>query len=194
MEPAKARRILGEADLIHSAAEVTAALDRIAHAVTARLQDSNPLVVTVMGGAIVFAGQLIPRLPFPLECDYVHASRYGNHTSGSELKWVKDTHAQVAGRTVLLLDDILDEGITLAAIKVRLLEHGAAEVVTAVLADKNIGRDKPITADFVGLTLPNRYVFGCGMDVEGAWRNLPAIYALKDVRQDILGKSPRGTP
>lgn len=179
MEPAEARRILGEADLIHSASEVTAALDRIAHAVTARLQDRNPLVVTVMGGAIVFAGQLIPRLPFPLECDYVHASRYGNHTSGSELKWVKDTHAQVAGRTVLLLDDILDEGITLAAIKERLIEHGAAEVVTAVLADKNIGRDKPITADFVGLSLPNRYVFGCGMDVEGAWRNLPAIYALR---------------
>ena len=74
---------------------------------------------------------------------------------------------------------ILGEGITLAAIKARLLEHGAAEVITAVLADKDIGRDKPISADFVGLTLPNRYVFGCGMDVEGAWRNLPAIYALK---------------
>ena len=180
MEPAEAKRILGEADLIHTAAEVTAALDRIAHAVTARLQERNPLVVTVMGGAIVFAGQLLTRLPFPLECDYVHASRYGNQTSGSELKWVKDTHAPLAGRTVLLLDDILDEGITLAAIKARLLEHGAAEVITAVLADKDIGRDKPISADVVGLTLPNRYVFGCGMDVEGMWRNLPAIYALSE--------------
>jgi hypoxanthine phosphoribosyltransferase len=132
-----------------------------------------------MGGAVVFAGQLIPHLAFPLECDYVHASRYGNKTSGSEINWVKDTHASLAGRTVLLLDDILDEGITLAAIRERLLANGAADVVTAVLADKVLGRAKPITADFVGVSLPNRYVFGCGMDVEGAWRNLPCIYAVK---------------
>ena len=182
MLPEEARRILAEADLIHSAAEVNAAMDRIASAITARLADANPLVLTVMGGAIVFAGQLIPRLPFPLECDYVHASRYGNATNGGQLQWVRDAHAQVAGRTVLLVDDILDEGITLAAIKARLLEHGAAEVVTAVLADKQLSHAKPVTADFVGLSLPNRYVFGCGMDVEGAWRNLPAIYALREVR------------
>ncbi len=180
MRPEEARRILAEADLIHSAAEVTAALDRIAAAITVRLENDNPLVLTVMGGAIVFAGQLIPRLPFPLECDYVHASRYGNATRGGALQWVRDVHAQVSGRSVLLLDDILDEGITLAGIKARLLELGAAEVVTAVLADKAIGRSKPITADFIGLSLPNRYVFGCGMDVEGMWRNLPAIYALRE--------------
>jgi hypoxanthine phosphoribosyltransferase len=182
MLPENAKRILAEADLIHSAAAVTAALDRLASAITARLQDAHPLVLTVMGGAVVFAGQLLTRLAFPLECDYVHATRYGNGTSGGELMWVKETHTPVTGRTVLVLDDILDEGITLAAIRRRLLEQGAAACLTAVLADKNIGRAKPIAADFVGLTLPNRYVFGCGMDVEGAWRNLPAIYALKEAR------------
>lgn len=179
MTPQEARRILDEADLICSAEQIQAAIQRLAVEIGARLADSHPLVVTVMGGAVVFAGQIIPHLAFPLECDYVHASRYGNKTSGSELQWVKDTHARLSGRTVLLLDDILDEGITLAAIKERLLANGAAEVLTSVLADKNIGRAKPITADFVGVTLPNRYVFGCGMDVEGAWRNLPGIYAVK---------------
>lgn len=179
MEPSDARRILADAELIHSAEAVTAAIEYLAAAITGRLENAHPLVLTVMGGAVVFAGQLIPRLPFPLECDYVHASRYGSQTQGGELKWVRDAHAQVAGRTVLLLDDILDEGITLAAIKSRLLECGATEVLTAVLADKQIGREKPLTADFIGLSLPNRYVFGCGMDVEGLWRNLPAIYALK---------------
>ena len=84
------------------------------------------------------------------------------------------------GRCVLVLDDILDEGVTLAAIKERLLQLGATECYTAVMVDKDLGRSKPISADFVGLTLPNRYLFGFGMDVEGAWRNLPAIYALKD--------------
>jgi hypoxanthine phosphoribosyltransferase len=86
----------------------------------------------------------------------------------------------VAGRHVLVLDDILDEGETLAAIRDKLLEMGAARVWSAVLTDKNNGLDKPIQADFVGLDVPNRYVFGCGMDAYGLWRNLPAIYALKE--------------
>lgn len=179
MQIADAQRLLAEAELIHAADEVSAAIDQVAAAITAQLAERFPLVLTVMGGAVVFAGQLLTRLSFPLECDYVHVSRYGNATRGSELKWVRETHLPIAGRTVLVLDDILDEGITLAAIKARLQEQGAAAVYTAVLADKQIGRSKPLTADFVGLTLPDRYVFGCGMDVEGLWRNLPAIHALK---------------
>ncbi|HSW83278.1 MAG TPA: phosphoribosyltransferase family protein, partial [Usitatibacter sp.] len=80
----------------------------------------------------------------------------------------------------LVVDDILDEGITLAAIRKRLLEMGAREVFAAVFADKDIGHDKPVYADFVGVTVPNRYVFGFGMDAYGLWRNLPSIYALKE--------------
>ena len=179
MGPDGARKILAEADLICTAEEIESAIDRLAGEITARLQDAHPLVLTVMGGAVVFAGRLLPKLPFPLECDYLHATRYGNTTSGSYLAWLVEPRTPVAGRTVLVLDDILDEGITLAAIKRRLLEQGARACLTAVLAEKDIGHPKPIAADFKGVDLPNRYVFGCGMDVRGAWRNLPAIFALK---------------
>lgn len=179
MAPEEARRILAEADLVRSAAEIGQALDRLAAEIGARLADANPLVLTVMGGAVVFAGQLLPRLAFPLECDYLHATRYGDVTTGGELAWVVEPRTPVQGRTVLVLDDILDEGITLAAIKRRLLAQGARECLVAVLSEKELGRQKPIAADFVGVKLPDRYVFGCGMDVKGAWRNLPAIYAVK---------------
>lgn len=193
MTPAEARRVLAQADLMTSADEIEAALDRMAVQIGARLRDANPLVLTVMGGAVIFAGQLLPRLDFPLECDYLHATRYGDGTSGGRLNWVVEPRVPVAGRVVLVLDDILDEGITLAAVKQRLLEQGAAECYLAVLSEKDLAKIKPIAADFVGVRLPNRYVFGCGMDVRGAWRNLPAIYALKDVPLgDVLKELPAG--
>lgn len=179
MEADEARQILAEAELVCSSEEIGFAITRLASEITACLQDTRPLVLTVMGGAVVFAGQLLPQLPFPLECDYVHATRYRNTTSGSELVWLAEPRTPVVGRTVLVLDDILDEGITLAAIKARLLQQGAAACFVAVLAEKELGTTKPIAADFTGVKVPNRYVFGCGMDVKGAWRNLPAILALK---------------
>lgn len=179
MAPDAARQILAEADLIVAAPAIEAALDRLADAIGKRLHASNPLVLTVMGGAVIFAGRLLPRLAFPLECDYLHATRYGDATQGGALAWVVEPRTPLAGRTVLVLDDILDEGITLAAIKARLLALGARECLIAVLSEKDLGHEKPVAADFVGVRLPNRYVFGCGMDVKGAWRNLPAIYAVK---------------
>jgi hypoxanthine phosphoribosyltransferase len=179
MTPTEAQRVLAEAEMIYPAAEVVGAIDRLATDITTRLADANPLVLTVMGGGIVFAGQLLPKLGFPLEADYLHVTRYGRSTAGGELTWVVEPRASVAGRVVLVLDDILDEGITLAAIKARLMAQGCGECLVAVLTEKELGREKPIRPDFVGLRLPNRYVFGCGMDVNGAWRNLPAIYALK---------------
>jgi hypoxanthine phosphoribosyltransferase len=179
MMPDEAKRILADADLIYSAADVVAAIDRLADEIGARIENEHPLVLTVMGGGIVFAGQLLPKLPFPLEHDYLHVTRYGAATSGGDLTWVVEPRAAVAGRVVLVLDDILDEGVTLAAIKARLMAQGARECLLAVLTEKELGREKPVQPDFVGLRLPNRYVFGCGMDVKGAWRNLPAIYAVK---------------
>ncbi|HQR04695.1 MAG TPA: hypoxanthine-guanine phosphoribosyltransferase [Rhodocyclaceae bacterium] len=180
MDAREAREILAAAELIVDAPAVQQAVDRVAAAVSARLAERNPLVLAIMGGATIFAGHLLPRLGFPLEYDYLHATRYGNATTGGELAWIVAPRTPVAGRVVLLVDDILDEGITLAAIRSRLLGDGAAECLTAVFADKSTGRAKPIRADFVGITLPDRYVFGFGMDVRGAWRNLPAIYALQE--------------
>ena len=179
MSPAEAQTILAAAEQICSAEAVAQALERLAREVTAQLAGRHPLVLAVMGGAVVFAGNLLPKLAFPLEFDFLHVTRYNDTTRGGQLAWRVSPDAKIPGRCVLVVDDVLDEGITLAAIKVHMLELGASDCFTAVMVDKDLGRGKPISADFVGLTLPNRYLFGYGMDVEGAWRNLPAIYALK---------------
>jgi hypoxanthine phosphoribosyltransferase len=163
-----------------TATEVQAALDRMAGEITVRLADRNPLVVTVMNGGLVFAGQLLPKLPFALEISYVHVRRYGRETKGGELVWIAGPHESVTGRTVLLLDDILDEGQTLLAIRSRFFELGATEVLLAAFAVK-IRKDLPkVMADFSGIRVPDRFVFGFGMDVGGAWRNLPSIRALAE--------------
>jgi len=138
------------------------------------------VVLSVMGGAAVFTGRLLPLLEFPLEFGAIEVTRYNNDTQGREISWRLAPRDNVRDRTVLVVDDILDEGITLAAIRQKLVDMGARRVLAAVLADKEIGRPKPAHADFVGVTVPNRYVFGFGMDAYGLWRNLPAIYALKD--------------
>ena len=176
----EARITLQQAELIVSAEEVQAAVVRVAHEINAALADVHPLVLSVMGGAVVFTGQLLPLLTFPLDFDYVHVSRYGNGQQGGELHWRVEPRENVRGKIVLVVDDILDEGETLAAVKQRVLELGAVGFYCAVFADKANGKNKPIRADFVGVELPDRFLFGFGMDIHGAWRNLPAIYAMKD--------------
>ncbi len=175
----EALEILEQADLIVPADAVQAAVGRVAHEISAKLAESCPLVLSVMGGAVVFTGQLLPLLAFPLDFDYVHVSRYGSNLQGGALRWKVEPPEDLQGRIVLVLDDILDEGGTMAAIKKRVMELGAACFYSAVFADKLNGLDKPVRADFVGMEVPNRFVFGFGMDVHGAWRNLPAIYAVK---------------
>lgn len=179
-QQARAWQILEQAELIHSAAAVDAAIERVAAEITAVLKDRYPLVLTVMGGAVVFTGRLLPLLNFPLDFDYIHASRYGATTRGGPVDWKVGPKGNVAGRVVLVLDDILDIGDTMLAIRERIVGLGAAAFYSAVLTDKKKDTTKPIYADFVGLSLPDRYVFGCGMDAHGIWRNLPAIYALRE--------------
>ena len=172
-------QLLSHSDLIHTQEVVDAAITRLAVEITQELQGRSPLVLTVMNGGLYFAGQLLPQLSFALETDYLQASRYNGETIGQDVKWGKAPTEKLKGRIVLLLDDILDEGHTLVAIRDRCLALGALEVKIAVLTEKLLEHTKPIQADYVGLTLPNRYVFGCGMDVYGWWRNLPEIRALK---------------
>jgi len=176
----EALRLLAEADPLYGEAEVRAAVERMAVEISARLGNEFPVVLSVMGGAAIFTGQLLPLLHFPLEFGAIEVTRYNNDIQGREITWRLPPRDNVRGRIVLVVDDILDEGITLAAIHQTLLSMGAVKVYSAVFADKDIGRDKPVKADFVGVTVPNRYVFGFGMDAYGLWRNLPAIYALKD--------------
>ena len=181
---AEAQALLARAERLLAPDEVGQAVRRVAGEITAALGGQQPLLLTVMRGGVVFAGQLLPLLPFPLDFDYVDATRYGAATRGGELDWRVDVPATVRDRTVLVIDDILDEGRTLAAIRRRLLEAGAQRVLIAVFADKQLSRVKPVAADFAGVQVPDRYVFGFGMDVKGAWRNLPAVYALHRDGQD----------
>lgn len=176
---ADAQALLARAERLLTAEEVAQAVRRVAGEITAVLGGQQPLLLAVMRGGVVFAGQLLPLLPFPLDFDYVDATRYGDATRGGELDWRVDVPATVRDRTVLVIDDILDEGRTLAAIRRRLLEAGAQRVLIAVFADKQLSRVKPVAADFAGVQVPDRYVFGFGMDVHGWWRNLPAVYALR---------------
>lgn len=180
MKPPEAQQLLDNAECVASADTVQAVINRLAGDISHRLAGEFPLVLAVMGGAVVFAGQLLTRLNFPLEFDYLHVTRYRGTTQGGAMEWRVLPGQNVVGRNVLVLDDILDEGETLAAIRDKLLHMGATRVWSAVLTNKDNGLAKPIQADFVGMDVPNRYVFGCGMDAYGLWRNLPAIYALKD--------------
>lgn len=174
------KQILDAAELIHSAQVVSQTVQRLAVDITQVLSHQQPLVLCVMGGAVVFTGQLLPLLEFPLDFDYLHLTRYNKALSGGEIHWQVEPKENMKDRVVLVLDDILDEGITLAAIRKKVLECGAKAFYSAVLANKETGQSKPFSADFVGLSVPNRYVFGFGMDIQGTWRNLPAIYAIKN--------------
>lgn len=176
-----ANRVLAEADLLASEAVVTAAIERLATEMTARLAGSRPVMLCVMNGALIFAGQLLTRLVFPLEVEYIHVTRYGSATAGEPLDWIVRPARDLEGRTVVLLDDILDEGVTLASIAEYCTEAGAAEVLLAVLVDKRHKRKvRPdYKADFTGIETADRFLFGYGLDYKGFWRNAPGIYAVK---------------
>ena len=176
----RAWRFLENSDPIASAEAVQAAVHRVAGEITAQLSKSYPVVLVVMGGAVIFAGQVLPLLRFPMDFDYIHASRYGPETRGASVAWRVKPPASVRGRAVLVLDDILDGGQTMDAIREQLLGLGAASFHCAVLVEKKLKVKKPIHADFVGLEIEDRFVFGYGMDAKGYWRNLPEIRAMKD--------------
>jgi len=183
----RARALLANAEELVSADQVQTAVRHVADVLNARFNDENgdeagefPLVLGVMGGAVVFTGHLLPQLRFPLEFDYIHVTRYGDLDQGGEVVWKVIPRQNVTGRRIIVVDDILDEGETLAHVKQRLLDMGAAEVILAVFADKDLGKVKPVKADIVGLSIPNRFVVGFGMDAHGYWRNLPGLWVIKD--------------
>lgn len=179
MTAEQARELWANSEEIVSEAQVRQSLDRMAGEIADKMADRFPLVLSVMGGAVVFTGMLLPKLQFPLEFDYIHLSRYNNKTVGGEMQWRVAPRESVKDRTVLVLDDILDEGETMAAIRQRIMDMGAREFYAAVLCEKTLAKAKPMHPDFCGFTVPDRYVFGCGMDAKGYWRNLGAIRALK---------------
>lgn len=175
-------RLLAESDLLVSEAEVVAAIARIATEMTAELKYADPVLVCCMNGGLIFAGQLLTKLRFPLQVDYVHATRYGSKIKGEALDWKVKPQIELRGRTVVLLDDILDEGVTLAAIAEYCRQQGASKVIMAVLVEKlHLRKVVPgMRADFTGIEVGDRFLFGYGLDYKGYWRNAPGIYAHKD--------------
>ena len=145
-----------------------------------RYRDSRPLVLSVMTGALVYAGQLLPHLSFALDLDYVHATRYDGERSGGTLHWIAQPRESIAGRSILLLDDILDEGITLQAILDWLETQGAADIAIAVLTLKEKPVLQPCQPSFPALTVPDCYVYGFGLDADGLWRNANGIFVAPD--------------
>lgn len=176
--PEDIRQVFAKATCIYTKHQIEAALDKMATEISYRIAHANPIFLCVVVGGIVPLGNLLPRLDFPLEVDYVHATRYGHNTVGKELNWKVKPSCKMQNRTVVVVDDILDGGITLEAILQYCREAGAAEVLTAVLVDKKDARLTGGTpsADFTGLTVGNHYVFGYGMDYKGYLRNAPGIY------------------
>lgn len=167
------------ATCLFNLSQIESALDVMAKELTADLAAQQPVVLGVMRGALPMMGYLIPRLKFYLEVDYVHATRYQAQLSTGELLWLHEPHINLQNRNVLLIDDILDRGITLKAIADKCYALGAKNVKIAVLCQKHIANFTPaINADYIALDVPDAYVFGYGMDYEGAWRNAPGIYAL----------------
>jgi hypoxanthine phosphoribosyltransferase len=177
---AEAKDVFREADLLYSAQQVEAALDRMAADITARIAGRNPVVLCVMVGALIPCAKLLERLNFLLQLDYIHATRYGDRTIGGGLRWIARPRIPLEQRVVLVVDDILDEGHTLAAILEECQLAGASEVHSAVLVEKQHARKHGIRADFIGLTVQDRYVFGYGMDYKGYLRNSQGIYAVKE--------------
>lgn len=163
--------------LLHTEAEVEAALDRMADKINASLATVNPILLCVMNGGIVTTGKLMTRLNFPLTLDAINVSRYGNQTSGSGINWIQKPTRSLQGQTVLIIDDILDQGLTLQAIYQYCLQQGASHVYSAVLVDKQIAKAKPVQADFIGLSVADHYLYGYGMDYKGYLRNAAGIYA-----------------
>ncbi|MDT0497162.1 hypoxanthine-guanine phosphoribosyltransferase [Algiphilus sp. W345] len=175
------RQIRAQADCLHDEAAVNAAYDRLAGRLTAEYATLNPILICVMVGGLVTTAEVSRRLDFPFEIDYLHASRYRGKTSGGELVWKVSPTLPLKGRHVVIVDDILDEGHTLAEVQGALRAQLPESLKTLVLVDKTHSRRAPgVSAEFVGLEVADRYVFGAGMDYKSYWRQLPGIYAVAE--------------
>ncbi len=174
-----AQQVYEEADCLYTREQVEAAIIRMASEIRDQLGEKDPVVLCVLTGALIPSGMLLTHLDFPLEVDYIHATRYGGDTAGGELHWVVRPRTPLKDRVVLVIDDILDEGFTLEAILADCRATGAKEVYSAVLVEKLHERKNGLRADFVGVEVEDRYVFGYGMDYKNYLRNAPGIFAVK---------------
>lgn len=176
----KIQTITEKAECLYDKKAVEQALDQMAKEITEQLADKNPIILCVMIGALVTTGHLITRLNFPLELDYIHVTRYKGTTRGGDLHWLVSPRQSLADRHVLIVDDIMDGGLTLSAIIDYCNQSGASSVQSAVLVNKIRQREPGVNFEpnFVGLNTENRYLFGFGLDYNEFLRNVPGIYAV----------------
>lgn len=177
--PEQAQQTLDEADCLYTSTEVDNVIQTLAQQITAELKEKNPLILCVMKGGVVLVGKILPHLPFPLTLDYIHVTRYADNKAGGELQWIITPSTPLKGRTVLIIDDILDEGETIKAIITDCKKAHASEVYSAVLVNKIHERKTDVKVEFIGIEVEDRYVFGYGMDYKGYLRNAPGIFAEK---------------
>lgn len=174
-----ALKALESAEKLYDSDDLTAMYDRMAAEISADVADLDPVIMGVMLGGLVPIAEIMRRLSFPFELDYLHATRYRGDTSGGALVWKVSPGIPLEDRHVVVIDDILDEGTTLEAILDALAAQGPASVRTAILLEKQHDRRDPgLKADYLGAHVPDRYVFGAGMDYRGYFRQLPGVYAL----------------
>jgi hypoxanthine phosphoribosyltransferase len=167
------------ARLVYTAAEIGGVIERMAAEITADLAGRNPIVIPILMGGVFTAVGLTAHFRFPYEMDSVRLARYGPAMAGGELHWYQRPCLDLDGRHLLLVDDVLDRGVTLHAVETELKRMNAASVSLAVLIRKHVGEgvERP-AVDYVGADAPDVFLFGCGMDLEGRWRGLPSLYAL----------------
>ncbi len=176
----EAKIVMREADCLYDEVAVEQGLERMAAQICADLHDKEPIVICAMNGGMIPASLLLPKLPFLLKIDYLHATRYRESLSGNELVWQRTPGQSLNNRHLLIVDDILDEGHTLAEIIKYCEAQEPASIRSAVLVQKEHDRGVRPPLDYIGLTVPDRYVFGYGMDYKGYWRNAKGIYAVSD--------------
>ncbi len=180
MNDSEAATALKQAECLYTDEQVQLAINQIASEITKKLSKRNPLVLCVMTGALIPAGHILTRLNFPLQLDYIHATRYQGDTRGGVLNWLVKPTIPLRGRDILIIDDIFDEGITLSEIVKFCSVNGANDIFTAVLVNKIHNRKTKLQVDFIGLETEDKYLFGYGMDYHNYLRNAAGIYAVKE--------------
>jgi len=181
----KIKEVPNKAECLYDFSQLEKALDKMAVEITHKLENENPVVLCVMIGALVPTGHLLTRLRFPLEVDYIHATRYRGAIRGGDLHWLVEPRKSLKDRTVLIVDDIMDGGLTLSAIMDYCNQLGAKAVYSAVMVNKIREREPGVNfePDFTGVSTEDRFLVGFGLDYEEYWRNAPGIYAVATEHQ-----------
>jgi len=173
------RALLENSQVLFNRDEVSAAVQKMADEINEFYAGESIIMISVLTGAIIPAAWLATKLTMPMQMDFVHATRYRGGLYGAELEYRVPPRLDLEGKRILIVDDIFDEGHTLAAIKGSVEKRKAGSVKMAALVRKDHDRGLPRDyVDFVGLDVPDVYVFGCGMDAYEEWRHLDEILVL----------------